>query len=273
MDSKVSSLFSILSNLYVIGRCDAGSVDEVCLRVLHKHVYETTADDFSNKLSLMRKGVVDLINHPDPNDDTPPLAGLQDLDPMSQLNAEQREGAMFFMRTATPTTAHVAETLAIYNVLKQMSAPNGPAESQVTYNGVQFTLSVANGVLTAKERVNIDVWQLRDGSNSHEYHLDKVRKDVEIPIVCPLDVRGFLSQIEDEIAANATVYGREAALALFNTEGFDAGSSRARQLALNVIAGITGTLATELCHVPTTDLTELARGMLQTQGDPKTFFK
>ncbi len=62
MDSKVSSLFSILSNLYVIGRCDAGSVDEVCLRVLHKHVYETTADDFSNKLSLMRKGVVDLIN-------------------------------------------------------------------------------------------------------------------------------------------------------------------------------------------------------------------
>ena len=273
MDSKVSSLFSILSNLYVIGRCDAGSVDEVCLRVLHKHVYETTADDFSNKLSLMRKGVVDLINHPDPNDDTPPLAGLQDLDPMSQLNAEQREGAMFFMRTAIPTTAHVAETLAIYNVLKQMSAPNGPAESQVTYNGVQFTLSVANGVLTAKERVNIDVWQLRDGSNSHEYHLDKVRKDVEIPIVCPLDVRGFLSQIEDEIAANATVYGREAALALFNTEGFDAGSSRARQLALNVIAGITGTLATELCHVPTTDLTELARGMLQTQGDPKAFFK
>ena len=273
MDSKVSSLFSILSNLYVIGRCDAGSVDEVCLRVLHKHVYETTADDFSNKLSLMRKGVVDLINHPDPNDDTPPLAGLQDLDPMSQLNAEQREGAMFFMRTAIPTTAHVAETLAIYNVLKQMSAPNGPAESQVTYNGVQFTLSVANGVLTAKERVNIDVWQLRDGSNSHEYHLDKVRKDVEIPIVCPLDVRGFLSQIEDEIAANATVYGREAALALFNAEGFDAGSSRARQLALNVIAGITGTLATELCHVPTTDLTELARGMLQTQGDPKAFFK
>ena len=273
MDSKVTSLFSILSNLYVIGRCDAGSVDEVCLRVLHKHVYETTADDFSNKLSLMRKGVVDLINHPDPNDDTPPPAGLQDLDPMSQLNAEQREGAMFFMRTAIPTTAHVAETLAIYNVLKQMSAPNGPAESQVTYNGVQFTLSVANGVLTAKERVNIDVWQLRDGSNSHEYHLDKVRKDVEIPIVCPLDVRGFLSQIEDEIAANATVYGREAALALFNTEGFDAGSSRARQLALNVIAGITGTLATELCHVPTTDLTELARGMLQTQGDPKAFFK
>ena len=273
MDSKVSSLFSILSNLYVIGRCDAGSVDEVCLRVLHKHVYETTANDFSNTLSLMRKGVVDLIKHPDPNDDTPPPAGLQDLDPMSQLNAEQREGAMFFMRTAIPTTAHVAETLAIYNVLKQMSAPNGPAESQVTYNGVQFTLSVANGVLTAKERVNIDVWQLRDGSNSHEYHLDKVRKDVEIPIVCPLDVRGFLSQIEDEIAANATVYGREAALALFNTEGFDAGSSRARQLALNVIAGITGTLATELCHVPTTDLTELARGMLQTQGDPKAFFK
>ena len=273
MDAKVSSLFSILSNLYVIGRCDAGSVDEVCLRVLHKHVYETTADDFSNTLSLMRKGVVDLINHPDPNDDTPPPAGLQDLDPMSQLSAEQREGAMFFMRTATPTTAHVAETLAIYNVLKQMSAPNGPAESQVTYNGVQFTLSVANGVLTAKERVNIDVWQLRDGSNSHEYHLDKVRKNVEIPIVCPLDVRGFLSQIEDEIAANATVYGREAALALFNAEGFDAGSSRARQLALNVIAGITGTLATELCHVPTTDLTELARGMLQTQGDPKAFFK
>jgi len=273
MDAKVTSLFSILSNLYVIGRCDAGSVDEVCLRVLHKHVYETTADDFSNTLSLMRKGVVDLINHPDPNDDTPPPAGLQDLDPMSQLSAEQREGAMFFMRTATPTTAHVAETLAIYNVLKQMSAPNGPAESQVTYNGVQFTLSVANGVLTAKERVNIDVWQLRDGSNSHEYHLDKVRKNVEIPIVCPLDVRGFLSQIEDEIAANATVYGREAALALFNAEGFDAGSSRARQLALNVIAGITGTLATELCHVPTTDLTELARGMLQTQGDPKAFFK
>ena len=273
MGAKVTSLFSILSNLYVIGRCDAGSVDEVCLRVLHKHVYETTADDFSNTLSLMRKGVVDLINHPNPNDDTPPPAGLQDLDPMSQLNAEQREGAMFFMRTATPTTAHVAETLAIYNVLKQMSAPNGPAESQVTYNGVQFTLSVANGVLTAKERVNIDVWQLRDGSNSHEYHLDKVRKNVEIPIVCPLDVRGFLSQIEDEIAANATVYGREAALALFNAEGFDAGSSRARQLALNVIAGITGTLATELCHVPTTDLTELARGMLQTQGDPKAFFK
>ena len=273
MDSKASSLFSILSNLYVIGRCDAGSVDEVCLRVLHKHVYETTADDFSNKLSLMRKGVVDLINHPDPNDDTPPPAGLQDLDPMSQLNAEQREGAMFFKRTAIPTTAHVAETLAVYNVLKQMSAPNGPAESQVTYNGVQFTLSVANGVLTAKERVNIDVWQLRDGSNKDDYHLDKVRKNVEIPIVCPLDVRGFLSQIEDEIAANATVYGREAALALFNTEGFDAGSSRARQLALNVIAGITGTLATELCHVPTTDLTELARGMLQTQGDPKAFFK
>ena len=257
----------------MIGRCDAGSVDEVCLRVLHKHVYETTANDFSNTLSLMRKGVVDLIKHPDPNDDTPPPAGLQDLDPMSQLNAEQREGAMFFKRTAIPTTAHVAETLAVYNVLKQMSAPNGPAESQVTYNGVQFTLSVANGVLTAKERVNIDVWQLRDGSNSHEYHLDKVRKNVEIPIVCPLDVRGFLSQIEDEIAANATVYGREAALALFNAEGFDAGSSRARQLALNVIAGITGTLATELCHVPTTDLTELARGMLQTQGDPKAFFK
>lgn len=273
MTSKASSLFSILSYLYVIGRCDAGSVDEVCLRVLHKHVYETTADDFSNTFSLMRKGVVDLIKHPDPNDDTPPPAGLQDLDPMSQLNAEQREGAMFFKRTAIPTTAHVAETLAIYNVLKQMSAPNGPAESQVTYNGVQFTLSVANGVLTAKERVNIDVWQLRDGSNSREYHLDKVRKNVEIPIVCPLDVRGFLSQIEDEIAANATVYGREAALALFNAEGFDAGSSRARQLALNVIAGITGTLATELCHVPTTDLTELARGMLQTQGDPKTFFK
>ena len=273
MDSKASSLFSILSNLYVIGRCDAGSVDEVCLRVLHKHVYETTADDFSNKLSLMRKGVVDLIKHPDPNDDTPPPAGLQDLDPMSQLNAEQREGAMFFKRTAIPTTAHVAETLAVYNVLKQMSAPNGPAESQVTYNGVQFTLSVANGVLTAKERVNIDVWQLRDGSNKDDYHLDKVRKNVEIPIVCPLDVRGFLSQIEDEIAANATVYGREAALALFNAEGFDAGSSRARQLALNVIAGITGTLATELCHVPTTDLTELARGMLQTQGDPKAFFK
>ena len=273
MTSKASSLFSILSHLYVIGRCDAGSVDEVCLRVLHKHVYETTANDFSNTFSLMRKGVVDLIKHPDPNDDTPPPAGLQDLDPMSQLNAEQREGAMFFKRTAIPTTAHVAETLAIYNVLKQMSAPNGPAESQVTYNGVQFTLSVANGVLTAKERVNIDVWQLRDGSNKDDYHLDKVRKNVEIPIVCPLDVRGFLSQIEDEIAANATVYGREAALALFNAEGFDAGSSRARQLALNVIAGITGTLATELCHVPTTDLTELARGMLQTQGDPKAFFK
>lgn len=273
MTSKASSLFSILSYMYVIGRCDAGSVDEVCLRVLHKHVYETTADDFSNTLSLMRKGVVDLIKHPDPNDDTPPPAGLQDLDPMSQLNAEQREGAMFFKRTAIPTTAHVAETLAVYNVLKQMSAPNGPSESQVTYNGVQFTLSVANGVLTAKERVNIDVWQLRDGSNSREYHLDNVRKNVEIPIVCPLDVRGFLSQIEDEIAANATVYGREAALALFNAEGFDAGSSRARQLALNVIAGITGTLATELCHVPTTDLAELARGMLQTQGDPKAFFK
>ena len=264
--NKASALFSRLSGLFLINRCDAGGLDALTMRIVGKHLCDLTAED-DKMIVALRLGV---------RDASPAeyrSVSAYELDPFTRLDDAQKAGAMFFMRTATPTTAHVPETMAIYRALKAMSAPNGPVESEVTYNGVRFTLRLENGVLTANEHVNIEKWELRPGWNQVHRAVDKVRRDVSIPFVCPLDVQGFIGQIEEEIAAHATAYGREAARALFTAEGFDAGSSRARQLALNVISGMTGTLAAELCHVPTTSLVELARGMLQTAGDPKAFFK
>ena len=269
LDSVVESFSYNLSFLFAANRCDASGIDALCRRLTGKHIFEFDAKDMK-KLSRMRSELrsIKFGIDEDGNAAHPPMYMI---DPLSHADEALKSGVMFFTRSAIPSVDNAADTMVVYRALSEMSREGGPTERQVTYNGTDFTLRVEDGVLTATAHANnhkfLELVQKNDSDDKTK--LKPVRKDLDIPVVCPLDTKGFMVQLEEEIAANASVYGRDVALALFNADGFDAGSSRARQLALNVIAGLTGTLAAEVCHVPTKDLVEIARAMLQPKADPK----
>ena len=248
-----------LALLFNINQMDANGLDALSLRLFGKPIGESDPTERS-AVSRIRDIIARNVGG---------SVKVNDLDPMSRLAPEQKAAALFFMRTASPTTAYVDETLKIFNALKQMAAAPEAAQATVTYGGIQLNLVKSDaGVLTAEGKGwSVKTWTLQ-GSN-----VKVVEKTRDMIFPCPLDIASFINQIEDEITLNVGAYGRQQARALLQAVGDDAAqeSSRARQLALNVIFSLTGTLATELSAIATRDVVAIARGMLDQAGSPKNY--
>ena len=248
-----------LALLFNINQMDANGLDALSLRLFGKPIGESDPKE-RGEVSRIRDIIARNVGG---------SVKVNDLDPMSRLAPEQKAAALFFMRTASPTTAYVDETLKIFNALKQMAAAPGAAQATVAYGGIQLNLVKSDaGVLTAEGKGwSVKTWTLQ-GSKVVE-----VEKTMDMIFPCPLDIASFINQIEDEITLNVGAYGRQQARALLPAVGDDAAqeSSRARQLALNVIFSLTGTLATELSAIATRDVVAIARGMLDQAGSPKNY--
>lgn len=221
-----ATLVQLLDLLYQVNRNDVNGLDSLAVRMFGKRLEEMTEADY-----LAYRNSHNTNNN------------LLGLDPLLHLQGAERKAADFFLRTGQPTTAYVAETRAIYDAIRGMEQAQGPQELALTYAGRAVTLKT-----DGRGHLEMGMAQLQIG-----------RETRDVRFLCPLDLAAFRRQIEDEMSRNVKAYGVETAFNLL-PQGVESGV--VRQLALNVIAGTTGTLATELSDLETTAVVDLARDLL-----------
>ena len=185
-------------------------------------------------------------------------------DPLMLASDKEVRAAEFFMCQARPTATDQNDILRIRRALETL-APGSSVE--VTFAGVGVVLTrdagsrLTAGVKMLKSRIvkanNAQGWTiLREGESSRR----------PVCIAVPADVESMIAHLDDIIVNDVGTYGAAEVLGVLQRSvERGAVSSRTRQLAMDVLAGLADLRTVDLCGFATGRLVQVAQTAL---GEP-----
>ena len=188
-------------------------------------------------------------------------------DPILTAAEDEKRAVRFLMRQLQPSLGPKGTVdkdtclgeIAFRTVLRDLPAG---AETDVTVFGVPVKLLVdGDGRISAKVRILPPAGEQKARGGEPRW----------INVSVPVDRTAFIGQIDDAVVQNVGTYGVGAARTLLQEAvGKDAGSSRVRQLSMDIICSYAGLRTADLCYDSTATLSALALDLLDGKASPAT---